>query len=107
MTVAMRATKTERGVKRRCGACDAPFYDLLRYPIQCPKCGTAFNAAARTGLSSAKRFKAGLSRVRAAAAPVPGLQLDPVKRRKAKNEEAESEKDTDGDELILDDEDED
>ena len=27
------------GVRRRCEACGAPFYDLGRDPISCPKCG--------------------------------------------------------------------
>ena len=30
------------GTKRRCGACGAPFYDLAREPIRCPKCDTPF-----------------------------------------------------------------
>src|SRR3954454_16880203 len=29
----------DRGHKRRCTACAAPFYDLHRSPIVCPKCG--------------------------------------------------------------------
>jgi uncharacterized protein (TIGR02300 family) len=28
-----------RGLRRRCSACAAPFYDLRRDPIVCPKCG--------------------------------------------------------------------
>ncbi len=103
MTVAVRATKVDRGVKRRCGACDAPFYDLLRYPIQCPKCGTAFNADAPS--SSAKRFKASVSRTRARAAPTPVAKIEEVKRPKTKSEKADADEDTDGDDLILDAED--
>ena len=30
------------GVRRRCAACEAPFYDLSREPIVCPKCGAPF-----------------------------------------------------------------
>lgn len=34
------ATATaERGLRRRCASCGAPFYDLRRDPIVCPKCG--------------------------------------------------------------------
>ena len=32
----------ELGVKRRCLACQAAFYDLKRDPIVCVKCGTVF-----------------------------------------------------------------
>jgi uncharacterized protein (TIGR02300 family) len=31
--------KPEWGVKRTCQSCGARFYDLLRSPITCPKCG--------------------------------------------------------------------
>jgi uncharacterized protein (TIGR02300 family) len=29
----------DRGQRRRCSKCSAPFYDLRRDPIICPKCG--------------------------------------------------------------------
>ena len=38
--------KAELGTKRTCPSCAARFYDLLRSPIVCPKCGTSFVAAA-------------------------------------------------------------
>jgi uncharacterized protein (TIGR02300 family) len=34
--------KPEWGTKRRCLSCAAKFYDLNRSPIECPKCGAAF-----------------------------------------------------------------
>ncbi len=34
--------KAELGAKRRCLTCGAPFYDLNRMPIVCPKCTAAF-----------------------------------------------------------------
>lgn len=34
--------KAELGAKRRCLTCGAPFYDLNRMPIVCPKCAAAF-----------------------------------------------------------------
>lgn len=37
----------ERGTKRRCPSCGAPYYDLNRDPPVCPKCQTQFVAAAR------------------------------------------------------------
>lgn len=39
-------SKIERGVKRRCGSCEAPFYDMMRHPIACPKCGAVYDSAA-------------------------------------------------------------
>jgi len=39
-------SRTEWGVKRRCAACEAMFYDMLRDPINCPKCGALFRADA-------------------------------------------------------------
>jgi hypothetical protein len=47
--------RIERGVKRRCGTCEAPFYDMLRYPIRCPKCGAAFVVAATAARKSPAR----------------------------------------------------
>jgi len=38
-------TKPELGCKRKCQECDAPFYDLNKKQIECPKCGAAFNPA--------------------------------------------------------------
>ncbi|WP_439577329.1 TIGR02300 family protein [Elioraea sp.] len=32
--------KVELGLKRTCVACGAKFYDLMRSPAACPKCGT-------------------------------------------------------------------
>jgi uncharacterized protein (TIGR02300 family) len=34
------------GVKRRCLTCTAPFFDLNKSPIACPKCGAAFQVIA-------------------------------------------------------------
>src|SRR5215467_11016263 len=38
--------KPELGTKRLCAHCGARFYDLNHAPATCPKCGTAFEAAA-------------------------------------------------------------
>ena len=38
--------KAELGTKRTCPSCAARFYDLLKTPIVCPKCGASFMAAA-------------------------------------------------------------
>jgi uncharacterized protein (TIGR02300 family) len=37
--------KAELGTKRTCPSCAARFYDLLKNPIVCPKCGVSFIAA--------------------------------------------------------------
>ena len=48
-------SKTEWGAKRRCAKCEAPFYDMLRYPILCPKCGATFRPDAPTSRRSAAK----------------------------------------------------
>ncbi|MBP7669931.1 TIGR02300 family protein [Ferrovibrio sp. MS7] len=35
--------KPEWGTKRRCLSCSAAFYDMMKSPILCPKCGTELN----------------------------------------------------------------
>ena len=36
--------KAELGTKRTCPSCAARFYDLMKNPITCPKCGATFMA---------------------------------------------------------------
>ena len=36
--------KAELGTKRTCPSCGSRFYDLLKNPIVCPKCGVSFIA---------------------------------------------------------------
>jgi len=38
--------KPEWGTKRICQSCSAPFYDLRRDPIICPKCSATFDPEA-------------------------------------------------------------
>jgi uncharacterized protein (TIGR02300 family) len=38
--------KAELGTKRTCPSCAARFYDLMKHPITCPKCGQTFIAEA-------------------------------------------------------------
>lgn len=35
--------KADWGTKRQCASCGAPFYDLNKQPILCPKCGAEFH----------------------------------------------------------------
>ena len=37
--------KAELGTKRTCPSCGTKFYDLLKSPIICPKCGVSFIAS--------------------------------------------------------------
>ena len=41
----LTVVKAELGTKRTCPSCAARFYDLLKNPIVCPKCGVTFIAA--------------------------------------------------------------
>ena len=43
----MLITMPDRGLRRRCNKCAAPFYDLGRATIVCPKCGAAYVPARR------------------------------------------------------------
>ena len=38
----MYDARPERGEKRICLHCEAKFYDMMRSPILCPKCGTEY-----------------------------------------------------------------
>jgi len=37
--------KPEIGIKRQCTHCGAKFFDLMKSPIVCPKCGTVYEVA--------------------------------------------------------------
>ncbi len=37
----------ERGLKRTCLSCEAKFYDMVRTPMVCPKCGAEFTEVIR------------------------------------------------------------
>jgi hypothetical protein len=109
MTAAAIRQKVDRGVKRRCAACSTLFYDLLHYPIQCPKCGALFDVNARPKLlpSAPKRPKATGSRSRSRTAAVPLAEADERKWPSPKPENAELDEQADQEDAILDREDED
>lgn len=71
--------KAELGTKRVCVSCSAKFYDLLKQPAICPKCGTeqpAEQPRVRRGGGNVAEEKR-----RAKVVPVPGLEdeaADPV-----------------------------
>ncbi|MGB0695826.1 MAG: TIGR02300 family protein [Rhodospirillaceae bacterium] len=79
--------KPEWGQKRTCGSCGAKFYDLLKNPPVCPKCGAVYEVVA---------------------APKPRRQSSVAKKEavtKVKEETEEEEVETDEDLLEEDDED--
>ena len=89
-------SKAEWGVKRRCASCGAPFYDMQRDPISCPKCGAAFVAAALA--SSTARAPRRSRSMRAYVAPsidtpVAEAEPDEVETLDADEEEADVEAD--------------
>jgi uncharacterized protein (TIGR02300 family) len=49
------STKSARGMKRTCQACETRFYDLNRSPITCPSCGATFLKDARESRRVAER----------------------------------------------------
>ena len=40
-----RRAQTEIGIKRQCTHCGAKFFDFMKSPIVCPKCGTVYEVA--------------------------------------------------------------
>jgi len=89
--------KPEWGMKRICGGCGAPFYDLMRDPIVCPKCGATFDPEQMVRL---KRSRGAASDNRAATVASPA-------KAKATEEEiedvelGEDEEDLDDDDTVL------
>ena len=75
-------TKAERGLKRLCQGCGARFYDLLRDPILCPKCGATFNPLAF--------LKPRRSRAAAKAPPPPPPPPEPAPSTAAPADEAKA-----------------
>lgn len=101
----------EWGVKRRCGKCETPFYDLLRDPIRCPKCGTVFRveaagprspSAARSSKARGVRLTGGPSR---SPGPAPVAETPSAARADADADDADN-GDEDADEAEPDSEDE-
>jgi uncharacterized protein (TIGR02300 family) len=76
--------KPELGVKRTCQSCGAKYYDLMRDPITCPKCGAQFVATAL--LSSAAIARA----ARADARKKPDEDEDDVEAVVVEDEDAEA-----------------
>jgi uncharacterized protein (TIGR02300 family) len=96
-------SKPEWGEKRSCQGCGANFYDLLRSPIVCSKCGAVFiipEAPIRRPLSREAKYAAarrGAGRpVERAFDPVAGSDAsEPVDDEKDKDDNDDSEENED------------
>jgi uncharacterized protein (TIGR02300 family) len=78
--------KPELGLKRQCVACGTRFYDLLRTPAQCPKCGTEQPAE----LPRTRRPAGGAAAERARAKAIP-VAAEPALEDAEAEEAVESE----------------
>jgi hypothetical protein len=98
-------SKAEWGIKRVCAKCAAPFYDLHRFPIRCPKCDTEFRAATSLVRSGAAKRAVPTKGTRAKSVPAPSAHGfdDPVPGsppRRATDEEDEDLEREDEDEVL-------
>jgi hypothetical protein len=76
MSTATAQRKLNRGIKRRCTQCNTLFYDMLHYPIQCPKCGSALSSKLGTS-AAATRAKAAVARKRSKASAAKAKAVAP------------------------------
>lgn len=71
--------KSDWGTKRTCQSCGAPFYDMRRTPIICPKCKTAFDPEAFTKVKRGRPQPVAEEKRPAVVKPVPedevGLEI--------------------------------
>ncbi len=84
--------KPEWGVKRICHSCGAPFYDLRKDPIVCPKCGATYDPEAilksrRTRMPAAEEK----------AAPTPAILDEDAETEAPEKEEVEEADEEEGD----------
>ena len=81
--------KPEWGVKRICHSCGAPFYDLRKNPIVCPKCGAVYDPEA---ILKSRRTRAPVVEEKEAAAPaILDEEADPEAAETEEVEEVEEE----------------
>ena len=82
--------KPEWGTKRICQSCSAPFYDLRRDPIVCPKCNATFDPEA---VLKSRRAR--------------GPEEEVAEKPKKEKETSDADLETDDEEGVADDEDDD
>ena len=80
--------KPEWGAKRVCHSCGAPFYDLHRDPISCPKCGAVYDPEAILKSRRARPAVAEEKEV-AVAEPEEAEVVEPEEAEVAEGEEVE------------------
>ena len=84
--------KPEWGVKRICNSCSAPFYDLRKDPIVCPKCGATYDPEA---ILKSRRTRAPVVEEKAAA-PSPAILDEEAETEAPETEEAEEVEEEEG-----------
>ena len=88
--------KPEWGTKRICQSCSAPFYDLRRDPIVCPKCAAVFDPEA---ILKSRKLKAAEE-----IAPAPKKDIkDPEEILKAEGDDEAVADDDDEDAVLVED----
>ena len=87
------AVKPEWGAKRTCQSCGAPFYDMRRSPIVCPKCGATFDPEVLTKARRSRPQPVEEKEKKPAAKPpvAPDLEAEEVPEEEAEFEEVEEE----------------
>jgi len=87
--------KPEWGTKRICQSCSAPFYDLRRDPIVCPKCAAVFDPEA---ILKSRKLKTAEE-----IAPAPKKEIkDPEEILKAEGDDEAVADEDDGDAVLED-----
>ena len=90
--------KPEWGAKRLCPSCGVRFYDLMRDPVPCPSCGSAFSLESLSERKGSAPARARAKPEKAAPAPAAAESED------AELIDDESESGVAGDDDLLDDE---
>lgn len=75
--------KPDLGGKRQCQNCGTKFFDLMRSPIVCPKCGTVFQVAAAPRTVAAR-----VAQSEEEAEPETAAEMVPLEEADAANEKA-------------------
>ena len=95
----MYDARPERGTKRICLHCEAKFYDLTRFPILCPKCGTEYVEPVRPPPQPRQPRRSKFEKDRAIPEPLPAeseegiLDLDDEDEREREADEADERED--------------
>lgn len=94
----MYDARPERGTKRICLHCEAKFYDMMRTPILCPKCGEEFIEVVRPPPTPRQPRRSAFGKDRAAPLPQPAEPEEGILDRDDEEREEEDEVEIDEDE---------